>query len=164
MKTHNETLQKALSRLDIDFHETDYTAKGFHAEIRVKNNREIRELAGILYEKSYFIGFVTACHTEPSTQVLYQFARFDTNYRIMVRADIGENNSIPTISDIFHGANWHERETRDFFGITFEGHPNMAPFILDETDRDLAPLTKSSQKLKSVDQIFVKEDADASSI
>lgn len=164
MTIENTTLKEAVSRLDIEFFETDYDAKGFHAEIRLKNSRDIREMAGILYEKSYFIGFVTACHTEPCTQVLYQFARFDIHHRIMVRCDIGENNRIPTISDIFHGANWHERETRDFFGILFEDHPNMEPFILDESDRDLAPLTKSSKKLKSVDQIFVKEDADASSI
>ncbi|MEH0020418.1 MAG: NADH-quinone oxidoreductase subunit C [Desulfobacter sp.] len=161
MTPENENLHQALSCLDIDFHETDYAAKGFHADIQVKNSADIREAAGILYEQDYFVGFVTACHTQPATQVLYQFARFDVNHRIMIRCGANENNSVPTISDIFHGADWHERETRDFFGITFDGHPNMAAFILDESDRDLAPLIKTEKKLKSVDDIFGREDADA---
>jgi NADH-quinone oxidoreductase subunit C len=38
----------------------------------------------------------------------------------------------PSIADIFGGANWHEREMRDMFGIQFEGHPNLTPIYLPE--------------------------------
>jgi len=38
----------------------------------------------------------------------------------------------PTISDIFLGANWHERETAEMFGISFEGHPQPVKLLLSE--------------------------------
>jgi len=48
---------------------------------------------------------------------------------------------VPTISAVFPGANWHERETHDFFGIRFAGHPNLIPLLLPE-DADYHPLRK----------------------
>jgi NADH-quinone oxidoreductase subunit C len=38
----------------------------------------------------------------------------------------------PTISDIYAGANWHERETAEMFGIEFEGHPQPVKLLLPE--------------------------------
>jgi NADH-quinone oxidoreductase subunit C len=42
---------------------------------------------------------------------------------------------------VFPGANWHERETHDFFGIVFLGHPDLSPLLLPE-DADFHPLRK----------------------
>jgi NADH-quinone oxidoreductase subunit C len=39
---------------------------------------------------------------------------------------------VPTVSDLWWGANWHERETAELFGITFDGHPNLAKLLLPE--------------------------------
>lgn len=41
-----------------------------------------------------------------------------------------EAPSLPTISDVWGGANWHERETWELFGILFEGHPNLVKLVL----------------------------------
>jgi NADH-quinone oxidoreductase subunit C len=41
-----------------------------------------------------------------------------------------EEPTLPTISHLYAGANWHERETYDMFGITFDGHPGLLPRIL----------------------------------
>ena len=38
----------------------------------------------------------------------------------------------PTISDLYPGANWHERETWELFGIRFEGHPQLVKLLLPE--------------------------------
>lgn len=159
MNEYTQHLAKALSDLDIRILEREYAAKGFHAKIMVADSNQIPKVAQVLYDLEYFIGFVTACHTEPAIQMLYQFARYDVDHRIMVQCPANETNAVPTISHIFHGADWHERETKDFFGVTFDGHPNMAPLILDESDKDLKPLLKTEKKLKSVDEIFVEEDA-----
>ena len=36
-----------------------------------------------------------------------------------------EDPHIPSVTDVYPGANWHERETWDFFGIIFDGHPAL---------------------------------------
>jgi len=40
--------------------------------------------------------------------------------------------SLPTITGVFPGAGWHEREAAEMFGITFEGHPNPGPLYLPD--------------------------------
>lgn len=48
----------------------------------------------------------------------------------------------PTISDVFGGALWHERETHEMFGIEFEGHPRLVHLYLPE-DFEGHPLRRS---------------------
>jgi len=48
---------------------------------------------------------------------------------------------VPSISSIFSGAEWHEREAFDFYGIRFTGHPDLVPLLLPE-DVDYHPLMK----------------------
>ncbi len=44
----------------------------------------------------------------------------------------GKNPEIATVSDIFPGFEWHERETSEMFGITFKNHPDMRPLLLPD--------------------------------
>ena len=48
---------------------------------------------------------------------------------------------VPTISDIYSAANWLERETYDFYGVIFSGHPNLIR-ILNVEDMDYHPMRK----------------------
>lgn len=43
-----------------------------------------------------------------------------------------ENPHAPSLVSVFPGADWHERETHDMFGIVFDGHPNLEPIYLPE--------------------------------
>jgi len=75
-------------------------------------------------------------------EVVYDFNHFAELCRVVIRSRLDRNNpEIPTISNIYQGANWHERETHDFFGIIFSGHPNLEPLLLPE-DADFHPLLK----------------------
>ncbi|HSL66807.1 MAG TPA: NADH-quinone oxidoreductase subunit C, partial [Actinomycetota bacterium] len=47
-------------------------------------------------------------------------------------SDEGEAPMAPSISDLYAGANWHERETWELFGIHFEGHPQLVKLLLPE--------------------------------
>ena len=51
---------------------------------------------------------------------------------------------VPSLTDVWPSLNWHEREAHEMFGIEFEGHPNLAPLILEDYD-DIPqyPLRKS---------------------
>lgn len=39
---------------------------------------------------------------------------------------------LPTATGLFRGANWHERETHEMFGVVFTGHPNLDPLLLSD--------------------------------
>lgn len=52
---------------------------------------------------------------------------------VHVRIEQGIDDAvIPSISDVVHAADWHEREAEDLFGLRFEGHPRLGEFILHE--------------------------------
>ncbi|HVM13770.1 MAG TPA: NADH-quinone oxidoreductase subunit C [Egibacteraceae bacterium] len=56
-----------------------------------------------------------------------------------------ENPTLASVSGIYRGANWAERETYDMFGITFEGHPGLEPRILTVPNFEGWPLRKDFQ-------------------
>ncbi len=59
--------------------------------------------------------------------ILYSFSR---NERIRIRAESSEQAL--SVTAIFAGSNWLEREIFDMFGIRFEGHPNLKRILLPE--------------------------------
>jgi NADH-quinone oxidoreductase subunit C len=74
--------------------------------------------------------------------VMYQLHNMVTNQRIRLKIFLPEDNAVtPTITPIFAGANWMERETYDFFGVVFQGHPNLKR-ILNVEDMIMFPMRK----------------------
>ena len=75
-------------------------------------------------------------------EVVYDFFHPGTALHVVLRTRVPRANpEVPTISGVFPGANWHERETHEFFGIRFLGHPNLTPLLLPE-DATYHPLRK----------------------
>lgn len=74
--------------------------------------------------------------------VVYHLQSMVNNFRLRLKAFISaENPEIVSIVDIYAGANWMERETFDFYGIRFKGHPNLTR-ILNEDSMDYFPMRK----------------------
>lgn len=74
--------------------------------------------------------------------VVYHLHNFVQNSRIRIKVYVSEENPVvPSVSEIFSSANWMERETFDFYGIEFEGHPNMVR-ILNMDEMEVFPLRK----------------------
>lgn len=74
--------------------------------------------------------------------VMYQLHNLVTNQRIRLKIFLPEDKTITqTITPIFAAANWMERETYDFYGVIFEGHPNLTR-ILNVEDMVIFPLRK----------------------
>jgi NADH-quinone oxidoreductase subunit C len=141
--------------------ETNYEQRGFHLEVLLNVN-QVREFAKKAYELGFYLVFVAGFQVRPDEEndprhcglaVVYQFARYDRRCRMKARALVPVSLEIPSISDIYQGADWHERETRDFYGIVFSGHPNLQPLLLAGQDDDFHPLLKEEAKLKSLQDV-----------
>jgi NADH-quinone oxidoreductase subunit C len=106
------------------------------AVVRVRPER-YRDLVTTLRDDAEFacdfLDFVSAVDREDGFDVVTQLwsTRHHHQVRIKVAAE-KERPSVPTISDLYPGANWHERETWELFGIEFEGHPQLVKLLLPE--------------------------------
>ncbi len=53
---------------------------------------------------------------------------------------------VPSVHEVFRGADWQEREIYDMFGIIFEGHPDLRRILLEEGEDDFFPLRKEFRR------------------
>ncbi|ADY53497.1 NADH dehydrogenase subunit C [Pseudopedobacter saltans DSM 12145] len=74
--------------------------------------------------------------------VVYHLHSFKNNVRVRIKTFLPVSDpTIPTVTDLWNGANWMERETFDFFGIQFIGHPDLRR-ILNVDDMTVFPMRK----------------------
>jgi len=74
--------------------------------------------------------------------VVYHIYSFKNNFRLRLKADVGESDcAIDTVSSVWKGANWQERETYDMYGINFNNHPDLRRMYMPE-DFEYHPLRK----------------------
>lgn len=115
--------------------------------INFKQERII-DLIRYLYDhpvaKFRYLTTLCGIHYPDSKQiaVMYQLHSLENNWRIRIKIFLPEENPVtPTLTTIFAGANWLERETYDFFGVQFTGHPDLRR-ILNVEDMIIFPLRK----------------------
>ncbi len=73
---------------------------------------------------------------------VYMMHSWENRIRLRIKVFLPkENPVVPSLTPLFKGANWMERETFDFFGIVFSGHPNLKR-ILNMEDMDYHPMRK----------------------
>jgi NADH-quinone oxidoreductase subunit C len=68
---------------------------------------------------------------EKRFDVVYHFLSPKRNFRVRVKVETDEVTPVPSIIDVFPGANWFERETYDLYGVLFTGHPDMRRILTD---------------------------------
>lgn len=92
-----------------------------------------------------FLTDLTGVHypqEEQNLTVVYHLHSFKNNIRIRIKTFASTSNpQVPSATILWNGANWMERETYDFFGIIFEGHPDLRR-ILNVDELTVFPMRK----------------------
>ena len=100
---------------------------------------ELRKVALALKESEElhfdFLFCQTGVDWKDSLGVVYHLASTKHNNSVVLktRTTNRDNASLPTVSDIWRTAEYHEREIYDLLGIRFKNHPDMRRFFLDES-------------------------------
>lgn len=136
-------LPNPLAHLALPFQAVDYCLKGYHLDAAVAPELVV-SAARMLAAEGFALDTITGVDWLAAGQmeVVYDYFHPRKFLRAVVRTRVPRDlPELATISQVFPGANWHERETHDFFGIRFIGHPNLLPFLLPE-DATFHPLRK----------------------
>jgi NADH-quinone oxidoreductase subunit C len=64
-------------------------------------------------------------------EVVYQLLSPKQNLRVRLKLSTDDTQPVPSITGIFPGADWFERETYDLFGVLFTGHPDLRRLLTD---------------------------------
>jgi NADH-quinone oxidoreductase subunit C len=84
------------------------------------------------YEMILDISSVDHFGDDPRFEVVYEIATLDDSKHLRIKTKVGEDEKVPTATDIWLGADWHEREVWDMMGIPFSGHPNLKRILMWE--------------------------------
>jgi NADH-quinone oxidoreductase subunit C len=114
---------------------------------------EFKEMVSVTIAKDRLVDAVTLCKAEgfemlsdifgidyltyPGHQgkrftVAYNLYSIGGNTRIFLRVNLDDGENLPTITHLWKGASFMEREVYDMFGVTFEGHPDLRKLITPE--------------------------------
>ena len=143
----NEFVLEALTR---EFPDSVISSSEPYGMLTVEIKKDdIKKVIHYLKDSTLEFNFLTdICGIHyPETQdkeigVIYHLHNMMANFRIRLKVFMTrENIEVDSIVDLYAGANWMERETYDFYGIKFKGHPDLRP-ILNMEDLGYHPMLK----------------------
>jgi NADH/F420H2 dehydrogenase subunit C len=81
-----------------------------------------------------YCSFVSAVDRPPTDlEVVYHLFSMTAHHEILLKARVPRDAPrLPSVSGLWPGANWHEREAYDLFGVVFDGHPDLRRIMMTE--------------------------------
>ncbi|MEA1850417.1 MULTISPECIES: NADH-quinone oxidoreductase subunit C [Chryseobacterium] len=143
----NEFVLEAITR---EFPESVISSSEPYGMLTIEVKKEdLKKIVHYLKDSTLEINFLTdVCgihypeFPEKEIGVVYHLHNMMTNFRLRLKIFMSrENIEVDSLVDLYAGANWMERETYDFFGIKFKGHPDLRP-ILNMEDLGYHPMLK----------------------
>jgi NADH-quinone oxidoreductase subunit C len=110
-----------------------------YGELTVRLHREtVLDAVRLLHDspETQFISIVDVCgadypERDERFDVVYHLLSPTKNWRIRLKVHTDDETPVPSITPVFPGADWFEREAYDFFGILFTGHPDLRRILTD---------------------------------
>lgn len=141
----------------------DYATTGALLSVCLTPDTLLNAVA-ILDKEGYLLEDVTATDLTEAIELTYHFSLLQGSSRLILRLLLPHKEpSAPSISSIYPGADWHERECYEFFGIHFSGHPNLHNLLLPE-DFTGHPLLKEKIARKSLTEVLPRPWLDAAGL
>lgn len=96
---------------------------------------DIARVAAALRSRFRYTVLVDLCAADypdrqPRFEVVYHLYSFRENRRIRLKVRAGEGSPVPSVTGVWRGAGWPEREAHDLFGIELAGHPELTRILL----------------------------------
>lgn len=136
--------------------ESDYAASGYHYKHRAELAL-MPTIAELFRAAGYYLEMMTCIDARDmgkgkkkegddaqpsgSLRLAYQFNCPGEPDRHLLCADLASGQSAPSITAVFAGANWHEREIFDMYGVSFADHPDLRRLLMPD-DYSGHPLLK----------------------
>lgn len=143
----NEFVLEAITR---EFPESVISSSEPYGMLTIEVKKEdIKKIIHYLKDSSLEFNFLTdicGIHypefPEKEIGVVYHLHNMMANFRLRLKIFMSrENIEVDSLTELYAGANWMERETYDFYGIKFKGHPDLRP-ILNMEDLGYHPMLK----------------------
>src|SRR5689334_17967537 len=108
-----------------------------YGELTMLVQREaILDVIAFLHDHEGFISIVDICgvdypEREERFEVVYHLLSPRQNLRVRLKVSTDDSTPVPSVTPIFPGADWYEREAYDFYGVLFTGHPDLRRILTD---------------------------------
>ncbi len=142
-------IETTLQKLDVPAEQLDYAKTGIHARLSITSD-QLQKICRTLKAAGFFLETITAVDdlAEGTMRGVWFFDHYSESSRLQIVIESSRDNTVfPTIGMIYPGAVWHERETAEFFDITFEGSKDSRGLLLP-LDVTFHPLRKDFKRPK----------------
>ncbi|MDX2323603.1 NADH-quinone oxidoreductase subunit C [Campylobacter hepaticus] len=142
------------------FVELDFWVVEIKKEDNVKTLQMLKTLGYLSFTEASAIDFIA---NKKGFEVFYQLLNLEKKLRVRIKTFVGVKERLQSVTKVFKGANWSEREIYDMFGIFIINHPNLKRILMPD-DWFGHPLLKTYPlkgdefaRWYEIDKIFGKE-------
>jgi NADH-quinone oxidoreductase subunit D len=131
--------------------EADYRTKGYHLFAEVAAS-DLPNVARFFDDRGFYLAVIACVDYKEYLELVYIFANHASLCRVKIALKVDPVKPVaPSLSTVFDCAYWYEREIREFYGVLFDGHPNMTYLFLHE-GIDFYPLRKEKIPVSDEDK------------